>query len=375
MLLYPTVKANTNVQSRVALVGPRKSGISLLARCFIHEILDPADSYIFWVNARTQQSIEQAYDNIVERTHTHFNIKTSTELIYYLSWQIKTDWIMIFDSVDHQTAHYLASQNRLPQGLRGRILFTVEDQSCLGILGPPQIYRVPEPEWLEIIDSLASRLIASFVPSNFHNPPRDYLPETRFMELVTKESIEAELRKIEDMPVRDGQKNFNRASREVLARWICEKASKTFAIAVQCEPDPHYLLLSMALFKAGLFDDRNLPLPDPLQSTPPQKVFHKKVWTSQKIHDFYNKQWHLLVPVFSPDQYSYNLLNNCIFPFTKEDVTPKVGAFGYVHKVRVHPDHQRRYSMQHVSRRSSNKYQYLLYKGSHQRDQDHTRQR
>lgn len=223
--------------------------------------------------------------------------------------------------------------------------------------------------------SLASSLIASFVPSNFHDPPRDYLPETRFMGLVTKERIEAELRKIEDMPVREGQKNFNRASREVLARWICEKAPKTFAIAVQCEPDPHHLLLSMALFKAGLFDDRNLPLPDPLQLTPPPRVFHKKVWTSQKIHDFYNKQWHLLVPVFSPDQYSYNLLHSCIFPFTKEDVTPKVGAFGSVHKVRVHPDHQRRYSMQHVSRCLSNKYQYLLYKGSHQGDQDHTRQR
>lgn len=197
--------------------------------------------------------------------------------------------------------------------------------------------------------SLASSLITSFVASNFHDPPRDYLPEKRFTELVTKEKIEAELRKIEDTPPREGRKKFGHAYREGLARWICENAPKTFAIAVQCEPDPYYLLLSMALFKAHHFNDKNLPLPDPLSSTPPPHIFHKNVWTNPKIHDFYNKQWHLLVPVFSPSRYSYDLLHNCIFPFTKEDITPKVGAFGSVHKVRVHPDHFRSHAMQHVS--------------------------
>jgi predicted DNA-binding protein (MmcQ/YjbR family) len=197
--------------------------------------------------------------------------------------------------------------------------------------------------------SLASKLIASFVPSNFHDPARDYLPETCITNFVTREKIEEELRKIEELPDPEARKLYDRESRATLASWICANAQKSFAIAVQTDLDPLHLLLSMAIFSVKGFDDRNLPLADPHTSSPSAEHFNKQIWIDVKIRDFYDKQWRCLAPVFSPQKYDYNLPYNCIFPFTKESVTPKVGAFGSVHKVRIHPDHQKHYSMQHVS--------------------------
>jgi hypothetical protein len=197
-------------------------------------------------------------------------------------------------------------------------------------------------------ESLASRLIESFVSSNFHDPARDYLPEACFSRLITPEKIEDELRKVEET-----HKNYDRKRREDVVTWIREKAQKTFAIAVQCHDDPWHLFLSMELFRVTGFHDTQLPLPDPLLFAPSPKQFNKKTWTDLKIRDFYERQWRCLAPVFSPERYNYDLPYNCIFPFTKESVTPKVGAFGSVHKVRIHRDHQLGYTMQHVSQTSA----------------------
>ncbi|KAF1832274.1 HET-domain-containing protein [Decorospora gaudefroyi] len=205
--------------------------------------------------------------------------------------------------------------------------------------------------------SLASELIDKFVSSNFQEPPRDYLPATCIPKLVTKKKIEAELKKIEEMesPFREV---YPHDARERLATWICEHAPKCFAITLQCDPkDAVYLLLSMAIFEDLKFHDGLLPLADRQLPTPPPEHPYdydevSQVWTKLKIWDFCDKQWRCLVPEFSPEQYNYNLPDECIFPFTKLSVTPKVGAFGTVHKVLIHPDHQTGYTMQYTPRQT-----------------------
>lgn len=213
--------------------------------------------------------------------------------------------------------------------------------NCLDLLEEPTLNQ-----------SLVNQLMARFVSSTFHDSARDYLPASCIEKLITTENIEIELGRIEKTVNQKILQDHNYAYRIELADWICATARKTFAIVIQCDLDPLPLLLSMAMFREFGFDDKDLPLADP-QATPPSRtMFDRRIWTGLKLRDFHDKQWRCLVPVFSPEKYDYNLLHNCIFPFTKESVTPKVGAFSSVYKVRVHKDHQRHKHLKHVSQKS-----------------------
>ncbi|CAN9404024.1 unnamed protein product [Alternaria alternata] len=105
---------------------------------------------IFWVNAKSKEDIEMSYELLAKRVDIHPRIETVSEFLYYLTWQIETDWIMVFDGLQRQTAFHLAIKHRLPQGLKGRILFTVEDKTCLELFQPLKSLSVPKSEWLEI---------------------------------------------------------------------------------------------------------------------------------------------------------------------------------------------------------------------------------
>ena len=189
--------------------------------------------------------------------------------------------------------------------------------------------------------SLASKLLASFVPSNFQDPARDYLPDKCITDLITGDRIEGEFEK--------GDQVCDTAQLRELTLWVCAKACRTFAITVQCDLGSIQLLLAMLVFKKTHFDDEKLPLADPQQIAASPEQFDRRIWSDLKLRDFYDKQWRCLVPVFSPDRYDYNLLDKCIFPFTKESAIPKVGAFSSVHKVQIHPDHQKHQQMHKVS--------------------------
>jgi len=350
MLLDPinlNDKQKVNIQSRLALVGPKDAGISLLARCFIHELLDAGGHHVFWVNAKTKESIEQAYSLIARQTNTQLGIRTVTELIYYLSWQIETDWIMIFEDIHHDTALYLVSQHRLPQGLRGKLVFTVERQSCLGIMQPLKSYSLPESDWLaecEIEKDLLDSLLDSFQVADVHDPPRHYLPETCFTKMITKWAIEQELAKIEKSPIEQTAK-WDRERRSQLATWIRTKAPKVFAITIQCDFEPSLLLLAMAIFQKWGFTDEKLPIDD---EPPRQQIFLPQIWNQLKIVNFRENQWKCLAPVFVQQKYRYDLRAQCIFPFTSGGAQPKDGAFSSVYRVTIHKDHHEYPEIQQV---------------------------
>lgn len=205
--------------------------------------------------------------------------------------------------------------------------------------------------------TLGDTLPASFCSSNFDGAERDYLPERCLYSLIAQDAVVEELAKFqEDMLEWDASdradfsRKYNDSSLHKLAEWILANARRAFAVAIQCNLRPLHLLLSMVIFKDSEFTDEDLPLADPRITRAPSEKWAEDIWTPRLLRDFYGKQWTCLVPVFSPDNYQLDLPQNYIFPFTKEDENPKVGAFSSVYKVSIHPEHQRHKGMEHVSK-------------------------
>lgn len=210
-----------------------------------------------------------------------------------------------------------------------------------------------EEDFLVTSEALVNAIPSLFCPSNFDGSDRDFLPEQSLVRVITPEAIAEELSKFTEglhlikEDSREGvRREYTTEFRQQLATWIWSNARRTFAAMVHCNLGPLHLLLSMQKCRDTNFDDHSLPLRDP-SSLP--NSWNRSIWTISKLRDFYDKQWRFLVPVFSPDDYNYNHQHMCIFPFTKMNVTPRVGAFSTVHKVGVHPDHQRHENMEIVS--------------------------
>ena len=200
---------------------------------------------------------------------------------------------------------------------------------------------------------LADSISESFSLSNFDGSSRFYLPELRLHQLVTLEAIVSELCRFTEFLYTvksDSRERFRETyDKDTLrdfAEWILSSAHRTFAIMVHCDINPLQLLASMQKCRDIEFTDANLPVLDP--GTLPT-FWNKTIWSISKSKDFCEKQWRFLVPVFSPDDYRYDRQYNCIFPFTKANVAPRVGAFSTVHKVTIHPDHQKDNRMRTVS--------------------------
>jgi hypothetical protein len=200
---------------------------------------------------------------------------------------------------------------------------------------------------LDSEESFADKIGESCEWSDFHEPPQRYLPEPCLSELINEESIETELNGFEDELAvklrgkhKEAYEQFERYDsnyRRGLALWIYAAAPKMFAIAVQCELDAFKLVIAMEVFRQNNFTDQKLPVRDPASLV---DIFSKKVWSTTQLHSFFDKQWRLLVPVFSPDRYDYDLDSECIFPFKLRRTLHKAGAFSSVYRVRIHKGHQ-----------------------------------
>lgn len=209
---------------------------------------------------------------------------------------------------------------------------------------------------------LVDRIFDEFSESDFHDQKEQYLPNGAFSTLINQHSITSELHKVKGELTKPLAGKSKRAilkichpasNREELASWILQNAARVFAITLQCELEPISLVFAMSLFRHHNFTDRKLPIPDlaPDSRTFPPNLCggDVKLWSRGRIRNFYDNQWKYLVPVFSTLRYDYNLLfNNYIFPFTRVDATPKTGAFSFVHKIRIHHDHQKHPNMELV---------------------------
>lgn len=206
----------------------------------------------------------------------------------------------------------------------------------------------------ETSGQLGDDIASLFCTSNFDGSDRDYLPEGCLDSLITAKSIKCELDKFTQDLHRLKTEDSRRKTREMytddfrqeLGRWIQNNAPRTFATMVHCGLGPLYLLMSMQKCRETKFDDHKLPIPTP-DSLP--ESWNTSIWPRHKLRDFYDKQWKFLAPVFLKDKYHYDCKKNCIFPFTRENVPPRYGAFSTVYKVTVHEKHQKHDFMQAVS--------------------------
>jgi serine/threonine protein kinase len=197
--------------------------------------------------------------------------------------------------------------------------------------------------------SLASRIHNSLVISTFDTHRPDYLTEPCIRELITKNTVEDTLQRIEH-----SHHWFTDRKQELLAHWIQEYARKIFIITLLCDLDPSMFIMAMSYFKDIGFTDKRLPVdsnskvPNHTPQPGSSLVFHPRIWPEFKISRFSKQQWCCLAPVFSPARYEYNLSPPAIFPFTKANDAPKKGAFSSVHKVEIHEHHQHHHNLKHV---------------------------
>ncbi|KAH7398564.1 hypothetical protein BKA66DRAFT_483928 [Pyrenochaeta sp. MPI-SDFR-AT-0127] len=184
--------------------------------------------------------------------------------------------------------------------------------------------------------TLADQILPLFVKSTFDEQPRDYLPEHSLEELLTEGKIEDELKS------GNTDQEIDEEEIQELTSWISNHALKVFAITLQCDGSPVFLLQAMLQFKDCNFNDKCLPIKDP-RSFPalprPEAFEDDELWSDFKHNKFFKEQWICLVPVFGPQTYDYNLSAQCILPFTKRDVGAKGGAFSSVYRVHVHECH------------------------------------
>ncbi|KAI9662762.1 MAG: hypothetical protein M1829_006157 [Trizodia sp. TS-e1964] len=170
---------HSSQQSRIALIGPKEVGKSSIARIFVNRMREQSeDCSVFWVDASTENSIEQSYNAIVgqfgdlpDRTGS---ISDRVQLfVRHLTWTFNGRWLVVLDGLQRQTALYLCFENLLPQWLKGSLLFTASDLTCLALLGSVKTIQVPKLEDETTIQLVNQRENDIFLKDLLLTDPRD----------------------------------------------------------------------------------------------------------------------------------------------------------------------------------------------------------
>lgn len=93
---------------------------------------------IFWVDASSAASIEEAYRNIwVALGEPQGPLRDPMlALVYFLNWGLHHQWLMILDGINTQSLQNMVLKSWIPSGLRGSLLLTTRNAAWLRILGP-----------------------------------------------------------------------------------------------------------------------------------------------------------------------------------------------------------------------------------------------
>lgn len=137
-------------QSRVALIGLNRIGNKSMACAFVQRMQEQSeDCSVFWVDASTEGTIEQCYiailDEFGDLSGWTGSISDRIQVfLRHLTWTFNGRWLVVLDGLEHQTAQFLSFGNLLPQGLKGSLLVTTSDPTCLALLGLVKTIPVPE---------------------------------------------------------------------------------------------------------------------------------------------------------------------------------------------------------------------------------------
>lgn len=165
-----------------------------------------------------------------------------------------------------------------------------------------------------------------------------FVPVDKFNELITKESIGAEIP----------------GSSLELINFIYNDARKIFMIVLDIkEHDSQSELASMMQsFRASGFTDEHLPISNP-RDTPaehngdshfpalPTDAFNHHKWITTAKERFYLSQWTFLAPVFTGGKLKHDFPQGTVLPFTEISPVAREGFFSTVTQVKIHPAHQK----------------------------------
>jgi serine/threonine protein kinase len=159
-----------------------------------------------------------------------------------------------------------------------------------------------------------------------------FLPISALDSLVTEKTIERELR---------GTIPTFALERPHLPSQIARTSCKLFAILAYLEKGS-----LITAFLDENITDSGLPLEAPLalarqenQARLP-KVFSNRPW--RDVNDFYRVQWYFLAPVFDRIHEHYELDDNVVLPFIKnEESSAQQGGYSEVWEVQIHPAHHK----------------------------------
>jgi hypothetical protein len=171
----------------------------------------------------------------------------------------------------------------------------------------------------------------------------NFLPGDAIESLVTIESIE------EQLTWSNLRLPFGR-SRHQIARKILQSAPKLFCILVLIQRSSY-----IGGFLEENIDDTDLPFTRDSktrhsgnfrlcsQQHPNQPIKVMLNWTSKWIQEFSREQWSVMAPLFkeSDSIEHYEFDDNCVFPFIRDEErnNVKVGGFGTVWEIDIHPAH------------------------------------
>ncbi|KAF2963129.1 hypothetical protein GQX73_g10441 [Xylaria multiplex] len=151
-ILYLDSSGQPKYQPRVILTGDSGVGKTVIAERLAYQIKEEKpDCSVLWVNASDMRSVSGAYSRIWKLAEKPDDVSSmETSLVYYLNWVFSGEWLMILDGIDRQTLQNMHLTGWLPSGLRGRLLLTTKDVSCLSLLGQATEIRVPPMDEVEL---------------------------------------------------------------------------------------------------------------------------------------------------------------------------------------------------------------------------------
>lgn len=162
---------------------------------------------------------------------------------------------------------------------------------------------------------LRSLIRDKLLKSAFDKTPHNFVPERTIEGIITEDIIKRSL------------KITNPSNKEnEVVEFVKTRAKKTFAIVVFSKQDD-IMSVIRSLKRRGI-DDSQLPIKN-------KERLGSKDWAS----DFYEDQWRFFAPIFSTDNYNYDLEECHILPFVSKDMDSGRGSFGMVSKYLVHQNH------------------------------------
>jgi hypothetical protein len=170
-----------------------------------------------------------------------------------------------------------------------------------------------------------------------------FLPADAIDSLITIESIEKEIM-WRNIKLQHGQSHFQVATR------VLRSAPKLFCVLVILRR-AYYI----GEFLEENLDDTDLPFVRDNKNRrsghfrlcsrlhPQKPLKSMSHWTPKEIQDFSREQWSVMTPMFEGGELikHYEFGDNCVFPFTRDEERRqiKVGGFGSVWEIEIHPAH------------------------------------